>query len=187
MIIRIQLIFLLSIVSIGNTISQEYESLLNSQDKILLQKNKLGNRGWGTYSFKLDSVKQVAFNFLDTSIQAEWIIIALQVHGVAFSYENGILQKLTTYNMGCIEGFSTEYFPNGKLKSNGQMVCVKRDSLVFTKVLIPNKSTGAVDTLITAIDNHSKKNGLWYYFNDLGKLICTEQWEMGKLIFKQDQ
>jgi antitoxin component YwqK of YwqJK toxin-antitoxin module len=67
-------------------------------------------------------------------------------------YENGNIRLLANYDNGLVAGSFTEFHENGKISESG------------------------------FYGNGLKKDGVWTYFDEQGKLTKTETYENGKLI-----
>ena len=101
--------------------------------------------------------------------------------------ENGQLIKECFYDS--VEFTSLEYYCNGNKRSEGKILGYNNE-IGYTKYWFENGKLESEGTYICdkkiAIDifhhEQSKKDGIWKYYNEEGKLAKTEKWKVGYLI-----
>lgn len=80
--------------------------------------------------------------------------------------ENGILQNVALQYTDCLVGSYKEYYPDGKLKVEGQF----------------RSNTSSDWSNLRMRNLCSVKEGEWKYYETSGKLVLVEFYELGKLV-----
>ncbi len=96
--------------------------------------------------------------------------------------EKGILTKDCNYKGGRLIGYFKEYFPNGKLKVQGQYTQAKGYIKVHMISIGRGNSKRNSRIVNRLIDNKPLKQGVWKFYNDQGKLLKTEKYLNDKKI-----
>ncbi len=104
-------------------------------------------------------------------------------------FENGSLEQMDSYVMGCLSGPSIKYYESGQIEEEGFYYIEVNDSIVYLNWFYSKDSILEQETTSTyegvASGYRDKKDGVWkYYFSD-GKLKRTEMWDKGLLIRKE--
>ena len=177
--LKIFIVYILASLPILN-FAQGFQSLLNSDQADSLEKLKSNLNGLVT--FAIDPKTELKFGLNKGSIVYEYISRVGEIDGQFYSYfQTGELKEWKTFDSGCKEGPSCKYYSNGVLQECGSYVCITKDTTLFESDTIIDSLTGELIISNSSFDYYSIKDGEWWYYSSVGKLIKKEKWINGKI------
>jgi antitoxin component YwqK of YwqJK toxin-antitoxin module len=181
------LVFWSSTLMAQVVINQSVDTI-STNDSSFYVKNLI-HKEFQTETETIDIVKEY---YLNGKLKAEYTFINDFIEGEFKEYySNGSIRKLFFLKKGNIIGHFYEFYPDGTKKLFGHYSLPNKegDFILITDTTVTYDSLNyEYNYLITSYrDFIDIKDGIWYYWNKQGDLLCKEYWEKGVLLKTEEE